>query len=161
MNAKDIIKNPALIHEVEDHEVELRVREVVERLAKKGQRPNDRTWSGLSKDKKGRKSGKRLMLFIGALYQRDPALSNAAVCAYAKLGGNVNALIQQAVLLKKDPRVAPFLDYLRTAIGLGNTGERYRRGRIVVYNAEQRGCTWAGLDAKQTEREVRNIVPRR
>jgi len=64
--------------------------------------------------------GKRIPeLFLRALAhvtQSGREYASAAILTYAANNGNVNALIKAATAGKKDPKLAPFLDHLRSAL---------------------------------------------
>jgi hypothetical protein len=166
MKATDLIKNPDLIFSVPEYDLELTAREVVEVFAAKSRKRDAKR--GLRQDwgkrctgkKKTDKIAERLLRFVAAIHKLNPEFSNAIICAYAKLDGNVNVLIMTASRLKNDPEVGPYLDYLRTRLNPGGTysEERYRQGRMVVRRAEERACMWTGANAEETRRQVQNIL---
>jgi len=155
MDAAALIENPDLIYDVPDYQLEQRAREVVELLVKRGTKKGGETRRG----KKATKVAEDTMRFIAAVYRRSQELPNAIVMAYSTLGGNVDALISEARRLKTDPEVGPYLNYLKTAINTYQaTSERCREGRLVVYRATEKGCMWAGMNAKQTKAHTHGIV---
>jgi hypothetical protein len=148
MDPKSLLKDPTLIGQVPEVDLELVVREVMELSVARSKAATGK--------KKKHKVATRLMACIGAVFNRSPLFACTLVQAYAEAGGNVNALIKAALSMKNAPCVRGFLDYLRQNLN-GNCGPFPPGKPLIVRPSMERACLWNGLDAKQTRQMVAHI----